>query len=246
MTVTQVVAVLALGVTTLLAKSAPDDTPAAQDINEIIRQMEAQCVEAKYRGSRNPDDHTTTFQCVAAFNLECNLRRGRSEERSAEWIAAAEEHLRTQCQRIAAFQEAGMMGACPHCPSTVDSISLPPTPPDSTKSRSGSTLSPRKPSAAAPSPRSPSSRRRSSASPTTTESVRPTLRGFPGPRADLRRGGPVEPSGNPGQIGAARGGAAELWRAAEDLVDCIERKRPSLSGLETSRTGRRTRRRGSR
>ena len=39
------------------------------------------------------------------------------------------------------------------------SISLPPTPPGSTRSRSGSTSSPRKPSAAAPSPRSPSSRR---------------------------------------------------------------------------------------
>ena len=48
------------------------------------------------------------------------------------------------------------------------STSPPPTPPGSTRSRSGSTSSPRRPSAAAPSPRSPSSRRRSSASPTTT------------------------------------------------------------------------------
>ena len=48
------------------------------------------------------------------------------------------------------------------------STSLPPTPPGSTRSRSGSTSSPRRPSAAAPYPPSPSSRRRSSASPSTT------------------------------------------------------------------------------
>ena len=48
------------------------------------------------------------------------------------------------------------------------SISLPPTPPGSTRSRSGSTSSPRKPSAAAHSPRSPNSRKRSSTSPSTT------------------------------------------------------------------------------
>ena len=104
----------------LPADTTPDGPLAPQDINGIIRQMEGQCVGATYRGSRNPDDHTTTFQCAAAFNLECNLRRARSGGRSAEWIAAAERYLRTQCQRIAELQEMGLMGACPHCSSALD------------------------------------------------------------------------------------------------------------------------------
>ena len=93
---------------------------ASRDFNELIPQMEAQCDGARYRGSRDPNNHNTTFQCLMAFGLECNLKRARNGGRSAEWIAAAERHLRTQCQRISELQGMGVMDACPHCSSTGD------------------------------------------------------------------------------------------------------------------------------
>ena len=105
---------------TLPGATAADDAPGANEINEIIRRAEGDCVGGKYMGSRNPNDHNTTFQCAAAFVLECNLESARNGGRSPEWIAAAERHLRTQCQRISELQKAGVMGACPHCSLTLD------------------------------------------------------------------------------------------------------------------------------
>ena len=102
----------------VLAETTRDGIRAAQDPDEVIGQIEGQCDGAKYRGSRNPNNHNTTFQCAAAFALECNLGRASNEGRSAEWIAAAKQHLRTQCELIAELQETGVMGACPHCSST--------------------------------------------------------------------------------------------------------------------------------